>query len=690
MTNHLSEIEQLDSSSDTVLLDQSNFNTDIHEFIKQLVLDGVDPKKFKFRIVSWVASSPDYNTKRVRKREAISFLEVGKRTFERWLQIHFSQGADAVPNSPRRKRQKHQRTRDWEQRIKDIWKEGNQAGNTMTPSEVAREVERIACEKFNVDKYPSYTTVLRILRPLIEEKKTREGIYSAGQGSEGIVNTKCGKKIKASYPGKLAQADHTLMDVFSRFEDEEEVFYIKRVGAKDREIPPEPGVTRLWITVIKDVFSKCILGHLIGAKQPGSKEVALAIKRAICPKYFPSDYGLQDVDIPYGPIRILHTDSGSDLDSEHVKQIGEALEQIGPNLGFTHYLRARPEDGGWIESVFNGLNKRVLSLLPGYTGSNVTKRIKGAEKRAYLRARAIDKIISLYFYGEYNHECPKGMIRTRYQEWLHGLRGELPAIIDNRLLDICLRKVVSCKVYRHGTIRFKNQLYRAEILKVYEGKRVTMRYDSDNILRVLVFEQEADEKPGKFLGVANMLNVKKLNQLIKELQLDIRMINLKNLASEVFSLEELDEINQAASESRNAANASTKKARAKCRGQRRSVVKAETADAKKKTRKKLQKKQHSSLQSIAKDSTRPPTPNATTVSTTDQKSSDMGTTMTDITVEHQERQPSLENTKVNEFQSMHAAEDLSSSKVINLGEKIKERRLKFFAEKLKASSANKQ
>lgn len=90
MANQLSEIEQLDSSSDTVLLDQSNFNTDIHEFIKQLVLDGVDPKKFKFRIIGWVASSPDYNTKRVRKREAISFLEVGKRTFERWLQIHLS------------------------------------------------------------------------------------------------------------------------------------------------------------------------------------------------------------------------------------------------------------------------------------------------------------------------------------------------------------------------------------------------------------------------------------------------------------------------------------------------------------------------------------------------------------------------------------------------------------------------
>jgi putative transposase len=682
MSSDRLETELPEYPADTVLLDESNFNTDIYAFVRQLLQDGVDPKKVKFRLVSWVAASPDRTTKNVRKREVISYLEIGKRTLERWLQIHFSQGTDAIPQEPRPKKGQHKLTRHWKQFIIDTW----EAGQEMTPADVAGIVEHEAREILGVDKYPSYWTILRILRPLIQAEKTREGVYSAGQGSEGVVKTSTGKAIKASYSNKFVQIDHTLIDVFSIFEDEEEVLYVQKVTKKNTA--PGPGVIRLWLTVIKDVHSKCILSHLLSAKQPDSKAVALVMKRAIRPKFFPADYELQEVEIPYGSFRNVGTDRGKDLDSDHVKEIGKALEEIGPQVGFTHHLRGKKEDGGDVESVFNGLNKRVLSKLPGYTGSNVTKRVKGTEKRACLTPRVIDKIISWYFYGEYNHECPKGKIRTRYRQWLHGLRGKLPAVIDDRRLDICLMKVVSCTVYRHGTIRFKNQLYRTEILKAYEGQRVTMRYDPDNLLRVLVFEQETDDKPGRFLGIANMLNVGQLNQLIKELKLEIRMINLKNLESEIFSFEELDEINQAASASRNAANDSTKDSRAKFRGKRYSTIAGEKEKAKKGKRAKGQAQVQKTLHSIAKNSTRPLEPEVVVTSIANEDFSHLEATTYESTAQSSEHSIIATVTETLQPQPVANANNSGSAKVISLSEQIQKRRLQFFQEKLNSKSRN--
>lgn len=679
MNSNHSETELLESSPDTVLIDDSNFSTDIHEFVRQLVQDGVEPSKYKFRLVSWVASSPDQATRRARKSEVVSYLGIGKRTLQRWLQIHFEKGTAAIPENPRPSKGKHKLTQDWKQTIIDIWKEGNKPGNEMSPMEVSNEVERI-CEKLEVDKYPSYWTVLRILKPLIEEKETKEGVYSAGQGLETSVKTRGGKKLKASYPNRLVQIDHTLIDVFSVFENEEEVLYINKISKRDRKTSPKPGVIRLWLTVIKDLYSKCILSHLLGAKQPGSREVGLAIKRVIRPKRFPPNYDLKDVGIPYGPVRIIHTDAGSDLDSEHVKEIGLALELIGPNVGFTHYLRQQTEDGGAIESVFNGLNKRVLSQLPGYTGSNVSRRVKGAEKRACLTPRAIDKILSWYFYGEYNHEAPKRMIRTRYEQWLYGLRGELPAVVDDRRLDICLMKVVKCNVYRHGKICFKNQQYKAEVLKAYEGKTVTMRYDPDNILRVLVFEQETDEKPGKFLGVAVMQNVRDLNKRTVELKLDVRLINLKNLETETFSLDELEEINQAARASRSAANASTRDIRIKYRSKRRDLVEAEKTEAKKRARKESRDRQHESLKAIAQNSTRPSEESMPSQPARKNRSS--GTKKP--AVENQQNQLVPIDAEAQVPATKPTVSDPGTLKVIDLSKKIQQRRLQFFEERLKA------
>jgi hypothetical protein len=44
-------------SADAVLLDESSYSTDIHEFVKYLVNQGVAETEFRPRLIQWVADS---------------------------------------------------------------------------------------------------------------------------------------------------------------------------------------------------------------------------------------------------------------------------------------------------------------------------------------------------------------------------------------------------------------------------------------------------------------------------------------------------------------------------------------------------------------------------------------------------------------------------------------------------------
>lgn len=55
-------------------------STDLNEFLKQLVHEGVGHQEWKLRIIQWVAQSPTRAIRAIRKQAATEFLDVSQRT----------------------------------------------------------------------------------------------------------------------------------------------------------------------------------------------------------------------------------------------------------------------------------------------------------------------------------------------------------------------------------------------------------------------------------------------------------------------------------------------------------------------------------------------------------------------------------------------------------------------------------
>jgi len=668
MSDDRLEAEIPECPDNAVLLDETSYSTNIHEYVRELVRQGIEKEEWRFWIVQWVAESLTPAIKRVRKQSAIDYLGVPKRTFEDWLAKHLS--GEPVPRSARGKKPKHDLTLEWEAFIIETWREKSKNGKIMSPSAVHRKVVKEARNVRKTTQYPSYSTVRRILQPLIEKERTKNGASSAGQGTISHLPTRAGKTLRVDYSNKVIQIDHTKVDAFSLVIDGKIQFRI--VEVKDDSIPPIAGAIRLYLSVAKDAFSKCILGHLLNVKQPSSEDVAQLIRKVILPKQFPPDYDLRDVQVPYGNFSHLYVDAGNDLTAEHVKQIGRHLKRISPGLGFIVHLRRKPSDGGDVESVFGGLNKRVWSEDPSYTGSNTTERPKDAQEKACLTFRDTDKRVSWYFYGEYNNENhTKDPTETRYTMWLEGMDGELPPVIDEKKLDSCLRKMQKAKVYRNGVVQFKNRRYQGEFLRAFVGQFVTLRYDSDNILRLRAYELETDAKPGRFLGFVEMQDVYEINRWIDKLKLPIRKLDLNNLESETFSLEELEEVLSAVKARAKERESETEAVRMKYRGKGDDLVE---------TREKEARKRKSQTKNSSKKNSKNSQGKASSASTAPSTAPELN--------ENPSSNDSVPTQQEHATPASVAAAVPDPRKVIQMQEKLHEKTVESFEEHLKAAETH--
>jgi putative transposase len=91
------------------------------------------------------------------------------------------------------------------------------------------------------------------------------------------------------------------------------------------------------------------MGINLGFDDPSSQIVALALRHAILPKQYGSEYGLHEEWGTYGKPEHFYTDGGKDFRSNH-------LQQIGVQLGFVCHLRNRPSEGGIVERPFGTFN----------------------------------------------------------------------------------------------------------------------------------------------------------------------------------------------------------------------------------------------------------------------------------------------------------------------------------------------
>jgi putative transposase len=259
----------------------------------------------------------------------------------------------------------------------------------------------------------------------------------------------------------------------------------------------------------------CIAGFYLGFRQPGSHEVALALRHAILPKTYGPEYGIKHPWICKGIPKYLVTDRAKEFKSKH-------LRQIASELGIELRLRAYPSQGGLVESGFDQFNKELLSTLPGYKGSNVQKRPKDAEKYACITIEEFEKELVRYLCNRYNWKLyPRIKDQPRIVRWEDKL-FEPPNVPDERRLDLCLlKRKKSAKVQAFGTIQFVNEIYQGDCLSGHT--KVSLRYDPGNIVHILAYTEEKDDASSKFLGVLKARDRKEEMLSLKSLEFEQRL-----------------------------------------------------------------------------------------------------------------------------------------------------------------------
>ncbi|QLE48309.1 DDE-type integrase/transposase/recombinase [Nostoc sp. C057] len=478
---------------DAIFLDKNNFVVDP----SQIILETSDRHKLAFNLIQWLAESPNRMIKSQRKQAVADTLSVSIRQVERLLKQYDDDRLSESAGVQRSDKGQYRVSKYWQEFIKTIYEKSIKDKHPISPASIVREVKRHAIVDLGLKPgdYPHPATVYRILDPLIQQHKRKTRVRNPGSGSWMTVVTRDGQLLRADFSNQIIQCDHTKLDIL--------------IVDNDGNLLSD----RPWLTTIVDTYSSCVVGFRLWIKQPGSTEVALALRHAILPKNYPDDYQLNKAwDICGPPFQYFFTDGGKDFRSKHLKAIGK-------KLGFQCELRDRPPEGGIVERIFQTINTQVLKDLPGYTGANVQERPKNAEKEACLTIQDLDKILASFFCDTYNHDpYPKAPCDTRFERWFKGMGEKLPEPLDERELDICLMKEAQRVVQAHGSIQFENLIYRGESLKASRGEFVTLRYDPDHILTLYVYSCETDDNLEDFLGYAHAVNMDTHDLSLEELK----------------------------------------------------------------------------------------------------------------------------------------------------------------------------
>lgn len=121
---------------------------------------------------------------------------------------------------------------------------------------------------------------------------------------------------------------------------------------------------RPWVTAIIDMYSGAWVGRNVSPHDPGSTEIALALRDAILPR-------AEDPEgLLCGLPEKLYCDWGKDFASTHLRA---ALSDLG--IGIIHARPYAAWSKGSVEgNAFGTMSKRFDPTLDGYTGRNSTER----------------------------------------------------------------------------------------------------------------------------------------------------------------------------------------------------------------------------------------------------------------------------------------------------------------------------
>jgi len=373
----------------------------------------------------------DRKTYGQRKREIANRLGVCLKTIERKVADWEKDGIAAFVETERADKDKTRASKYWQEFVLKTYKEGTKNGKRRTRRQTAKAVDAHDDELFEkelkqkrpdlIEKWsklpykerkesrhheklrlidsgeiqkfeyrkelgtpPVERTVYRMLDPLVQEQERKKSIRNVGWHGDKLVHkTRDGEELNPTCSNEVWQADHTELDLMLTDEYGEPL-------------------DRAWLSKITDSYSRCIMGVHLSFDPPSSQVTALALRHAILPKQYSSEYKLREEWGAYGIPENLFTDGGSDFKSKH-------LQDIAFHLDFHLHLRDRKEEGGIEERPFGTLNTDFISGFYGYLGSNIQERPEGAEKNACFRLKEFYQLLVRYIVDNYNQRVDARM-----------------------------------------------------------------------------------------------------------------------------------------------------------------------------------------------------------------------------------------------------------------------------------------
>lgn len=321
-------------------------------------------------------------------------------TIYRWLRIYAKEGqvAALVPSKPGprpgTRYLRPERERVISATIEDLYlcKQRHRKGD------VVEEVKR-RCLRAGIQA-PNPGTILKRIAALSPvEVLQRQGRRDAARNRYEALR---GAFPGATYPLAVVQIDHTRVDLV--------------VVDEVHRLP----VSRPWLTLAIDVYSRMVAGIHLGFEAPSSTTAGLCLAHAICQKHeYLTQLGIAGKWPVWGRMRTVHADNGAEFHSK-------VLERACENLGIDTNFRAipKPHWGGHIERLMGTISRQIHKL-PGTTFSNPTHRDGyDSEANAALTIRELEQIIVEFIVNNYHQDVHSELSLTPLKRWELGISGE--------------------------------------------------------------------------------------------------------------------------------------------------------------------------------------------------------------------------------------------------------------------------
>lgn len=287
---------------------------------------------------------------------------------------------------------------------------------------------------------------------------------------------------QAKFPLQYVVADHCYIDIY----------------IVDDETRSE--TFRIWLTILIDAFSRCVLGIALLDEYPCIESIQNALKHAIWPKNeWLEELGIE-LELPWKCYGIPLTLSLDNAWAHHSISLESLCRRISFNGEFDSIeLAFRPpykgRYGALVERFLGNIQEQIKELLKGAIRGRTYKHTKNARKDASLLfsdlQKAVVEIISKYHYTKHSE-----LWMTPMEKWNEGMQAREPYVpkLTEDVKRFFLRSSTDTRVVRPDGIHVFNLTYWSPALKKaqkvgWDKKNVKygFSYDVNNINTLSLF-----------------------------------------------------------------------------------------------------------------------------------------------------------------------------------------------------------